>query len=284
VVKIVRRFRKDPCLLFSYIALVIVSFFAVFPLFWAISSSLRPAEELFARPPLLIPQTLDLKYYVQVLLYTAFPMYLRNTLIVALQSTLIAVVSASMAAYSFSRYNYRGREFISGTILLAYLFPPIVLIIPLFVFFRALNLVNTRFGLSLAHVTFTFPYAAWLLRGYFNAIPRDMEESAKIDGASNLKIFLNILLPLAAPAIVAAAIFTFIVSWNEFLFGLILTTSEETKPLSVGFYGRVHSGEMQEAWGGIMAWSNLMILPVLGFFLILEKRIVAGLTGGAIKG
>lgn len=268
----------------SYLILIVIASGAVFPLFWMISCSLRPFGELFAYPPLLLPKTWTLRFYRDVLQYTQFLLYFRNSLIVAAGTTLVGVTFACLAAYSLARERFRGSALLHRGILLAYLFPSIILIIPLFVGFTWLGLINTRVGLVVAYTTFSFPFCTWLLAAYFRGIPREIEEAAVIDGATHVTILLRVYVPLAAPAIVTAAIFTFILAWNEFVLALILATSESIKTLSVGFYGRVLSGEMADAWGAILAWAALMVVPPLLFFLLIEKRLVEGLTGGAVKG
>jgi ABC-type glycerol-3-phosphate transport system permease component len=257
---------------------------AVFPLFWMVSGSLRPWSELFANPPLLFPRALTFRFYRDVFQYTSFFVYLQNSLIVASGTTFVGVSFACLAAYSLARKRFRGSAFLHRAILLAYLFPSIILIIPLFVVFTDLGLINTRSGLVLAYSTFSFPFCTWLLAAYFRGIPKEIEEAAAIDGATHLTVLIRIYLPLAAPAIVTAAIFTFILAWNEFVLALILATKESLKTLSIGFYGRVYSGDMAMAWGTILAWAALMVLPPLLFFMIIEKRLVEGLTGGAVKG
>ena len=253
--------------------------FAVFPLFWLIVSSLKLPAELYKFPVTLIPHNVSWQFYKIVLTLTYFPRYFANSLLVALGTTMLTTTVAAMGAYSMVRYQHWLSDFLARAILFAYLFPRILLVIPFFILLLQIGLVNTRTGLIASHVVFTLPFALWFLVGYFKTIPREIEEAARIDGASNVTIFLRIVLPLARPGLVAAAIFTFINSWNEFLFALVLTTAKEVQTISVGLYGLV-GGETME-WGQMLAASTLVILPVLFFFLLIQRHLAEGLTGGA---
>jgi multiple sugar transport system permease protein len=265
-----------------YLVVVIIFVVAVFPFFHLLSSALRPYSELFARPPLLLPKTFTLEWFQKVLNYSKFFQYFRNSIITALGSTLLSVAIGCMAAYSITRGGYRGKNLFSKAILVAYMFPPIILIIPLFQIVNGIGLANTHFGLILTYITFSFPFSAWMLVSYFKTIPKDIEEAAKVDGASNLRVFTQIILPLAMPAVVTAATFTFINSWNEFLYAFVLANSDVTKTLPVALYS-VKGGEMME-WGPVLAWSAMLVVPSLIFFLCFSKHIVSGLTAGAVKG
>lgn len=255
--------------------------FAVFPLFWLITSSLKLPGELYKFPVTFFPRHVSWKFYETVLTLTYFPRYFANSLVVALATTAVTVAVAAMGAYSIVRYQHWLSTLLARAILFAYLFPRILLVIPFFILLLQIGLVNTRTGLTVSHVVFTLPFALWFLVGYFKTIPREVEEAARIDGAANITIFLRIVLPLARPGLVAAAIFTFINSWNEFLFALVLTTAQDVQTISVGLYGLV-GGETME-WGQMLAASTLVILPVLIFFLLIQRNLAEGLTGGAIR-
>jgi ABC-type glycerol-3-phosphate transport system permease component len=266
----------------SYLLLAVFCVVAVFPLFWLVTSSIRPYSELFTRPPLMLPRTYTMEWFLKVLNYSQFFLNLTNSLIVSLGSTAISVLIGCMTAYSLSRPRFKGRNLVSRAVLTAYMFPPIILVIPLFQIINGLGLANTRIGLIFTYITFTFPFSAWMLLSYFKTIPRDIEEAAKVDGASNLRVFAQIILPLTGPSIVTAATFTFINSWNEFLYAFVLANSNVTKTLPVALYS-VKGGEMME-WGVVLAWSTMLVVPSLIFFMFLSKYIVAGLTAGAVKG
>lgn len=253
--------------------------FAVFPLFWLIVSSLKLSSELYKFPVTFIPRKVSWQFYQTILTLTYFPRYFANSLLVALGTTVLTTTIAAMGAYSMVRYHHWLSALLARAILFAYLFPRILLVIPFFILLLQIGLVNTRIGLTASHVVFTLPFALWFLVGYFKTIPREIEEAARIDGASNFTIFLRIVVPLAGPGLVAAAIFTFITSWNEFLFALVLTTAKDVQTISVGLYGLV-GGETMD-WGQMLAASTLVILPVLFFFLLIQRHLVQGLTGGA---
>lgn len=265
-----------------YLGLIVFVLFSVFPVFWLVSSSIRPYLDLMKVPPKVIPSKLSLEFYKNVLVKTPFVRFMGNSLIVGLLSTFISVSSATACAYSIARMKFRGKNIISRGILIAYMFPQIVLIVPLFVGLVRLNLANTRLGLVLTHVTFSFPFAMWLLVSFFQTIPSDLEEAAKVDGASNFLAFRKITLPLALPGIATAAIFCFNLSWREFLYALVILNKETLKTLPVGLYGLI-GGEYVK-WGELLAASTLVAIPTMVFFLLVQRHIVSGLTGGAIKG
>jgi ABC-type glycerol-3-phosphate transport system permease component len=266
----------------SYAVIIVMACFAFFPLYWMLSSGTKPYADLFARPPQFFPRTIDFQYYLKVFQYTDFLVYLKNSLITAIASTAISVVIACMAAYSISRREFRFKKLAGRSVLLAYIFPPILLVIPLFQTINAIGLAGNRFGLILTYITFSFPYSTWLLLSYFKSIPYSLVEAAKIDGALNIRIFTSIILPLTKPAIVTATIYTFINAWNELLYAMVIASSDNLKTLPVGLYAQI-GGEMTE-WGVVLAWSSMITLPSMIFFLLVNKQIVRGLTAGAIKG
>lgn len=266
----------------SYSILTILASIALFPFFWLISCSLRPYNELFTRPPLLFPKTFTLQWVEKVLNYSNFAQSLANSAVVALSTTLISVTVGCMAGYSLSRRGFKAKNILSKVILIAYMFPPIILVIPLFQIICKAGLANTRIGLVLTHVTFSFPFSAWLLLSYFHTIPRDIEEAARVDGATNFRTFWQIILPLTGPSIVTASTFTFINSWNEFLYAFVLGNSSKTKTLTVSLY-LVKGGEMME-WGVVLAWASMLVIPSIIFFMMLSKYIISGMTAGAVKG
>ncbi len=266
----------------TYLALGILSLFSVFPLYWVLLSSFRSPSNLLASNPSLLPQEIYWGFYQTVLEKTPFLRFFQNSVLVTLSATGISVMLAAMAAHSLARLQFRGKRFLSRGVLLAYIFPQIVLVVPLFVGIVRLNLANTYTGLILTYVTFSFPFATWMLTAFFQTIPRELEEAALIDGASNLGVFLRIALPLARPGLVAAAVFTFLHAWNEFLYALVILNSDAKKTLSVGLYGFIGGETMN--WGEVLAASTMTVLPSLLFFLLVQRHLVHGLTAGAIKG
>jgi ABC-type glycerol-3-phosphate transport system permease component len=206
---------------------------------------------------------------------------MRNSLIVAGSVSVLTLILASTAAYSLSRFRYPGRKLVSQLILLVYLFPGILLIIPVFGMMTRLGLYNSLIAVIITHVLFTLPFSAWTLKLFFDTISEDLEAAARIDGAGRLTILRVIYLPLAAPGIAAAAIFSFVISWNEYLFASVLVADNELKTLPVGIAGWTSSYAIQ--WGQITAASVLTVLPGIVFFAFIGRLFIRGLTAGAIR-
>lgn len=265
----------------SYAVTGALAVFALFPLAWTVLSSLKRYEDVYVFPPSYLPPAVSLRFYEQVLTATPFFSFVLNSAIVALLSTLVSVAFAAMAGWSLARVRFRGRKLLLRGVLLAYLFPQILIIIPLFSVIAKMGLANTYAGLVIAYVTFTFPFSTWMLTTYFEKIPAEIEEQGRIDGATNFTIFVRLVLPLAAPGIVTAAIFAFINSWNEFLYALVILGGGEKRTLTVGLYNFV-GGEFAQ-WGPMMAATTLTMIPTLLLFLLVQRRLVGGLTAGAVK-
>jgi len=262
--------------------LAILTVVALFPLVWMAYSSLKPYAAIYSFPPKFSLSDLGLHYYRAVLESTPFMSFLRSSTIVALSSTVLGTIFAAMAAYVLARARFPGSRVISKLLLIAYIFPPILIAIPLFLVVTKLGLANTWPGLIVVHVAYTFPFSTWMLTSFFSSVPVELEEAARIDGASNLAIFTRVMLPLVAPGLVTVAVFAFISSWNEFLLSLIVLGAGDNRTLSVGLYSLV-GGEFAQ-WGTAMAATTLAIIPTLVLFLLIQHRIAAGLTAGAVKG
>ena len=256
--------------------------FSTFPIYWMVSCSVRSYADLTAVPPHIFPQAFSGEFYRRVFAHTAFFTFLKNSLIISLGTVAINTVVGSMAAHSLARMKFKGKFLLSRGVLIVYVFPKIVMIVPIFVTIVWLGLYNTHLGLMLTYVVFTFPFCVWMLTAYFETVPVILEEAARIDGASNLRIFTQITFPLAAPGVAAASIFTFISCWREFLYAFLILNSEGKKTLTVGMYGFI-GAEVFE-WGEMLAMNTLMMIPVVIFFIILQKSFIQGLTAGAVKG
>lgn len=265
----------------SYALLFCIAAFAVFPLLWMIATSVKSYADVYTFPPKYFPDHFDLGFYRHVMMETPFFSYMINSLIVACSATCFSVLFGAMAGWSLARARFRGREIVLRTVLLAYLLPQILIVIPFFGVLSWAGLANTYFALILAYTTLTFPFSTWLLTDYFGSIPNEIEEQGRIDGAGNLTIFFKLVLPLAAPGLVVAAIFAFINSWNEFLYGLIILGTGEKQVLTVGLYNFVGGENAQ--WGPMMAATTLTMIPTLVLFLAVQRRLVGGLTAGAVK-
>ncbi|MEL3890093.1 carbohydrate ABC transporter permease [Ferrovibrio sp. MS7] len=254
-----------------------------FPLFWIVSTALRPETELFQRPPSLLPGTVTFEHFRRLVMDTPFPIYFRNSAIVALGTTLMVIIVGSLGAYSLSRFRYRGRGAIAKVVLLTYLMPSVVLFLPLYLIMAELGLVNSLFSLVLAYMTFALPFALWLLRSFIDAIPVETELAAMVDGASRMGAFFDVVLPQALPGIISTALFTFILAWNEYLYALVLTNRDTEKPLPPGVITMLTSSYNIE-WALLMAASVLMSLPLILSFAFMQKHLTRGFGAGAVKG
>jgi len=285
---------------FCYFVLFVITVVFCFPLVWCLSTSFKPAKELFANPPTIIPDKYTLTHYKNLIYgksmyYEAdvgykpdssppqhFLSWFLNSTIVTLGVTLISVVVSTLAAYSLTRFEYAGRKFIPYFALLSYMVPSIILVFPLFLVMVKFHLVNTLFSLILGYISITLPFSMWLMWAFFRGIPIEIEEAALIDGASRLKVFFQIVLPIALPGVISAAIFSFLVAWNDYLIARIFINSIEKLPLTVGvmhFFEGVHVN-----WGLMMASAVLMTVPLIFLFIFLQKQLVAGFGAGAVKG
>lgn len=255
----------------------------VFPLFWMIVTSLKPQYELFRRPPGILPETVTFEHYRRLLTETPFLNYFANSVILSVSTTLLVVAIATLGAYSLVRFAYRGRETLALLVLFTYLLPSVVLIIPLYLLMVALGISNTLFSLVLAYTTFALPYALWLLRSFMAGIPEDLESAALVDGASRLGAFRDVILPQLLPGIISTALFTFILSWNEYLYALVLVNSESARPLTTGVMSMLISAFNIE-WSLLMAASVMMSLPLIVIFTFLSGYLTRGFGAGGVKG
>ncbi|MGD8494966.1 MAG: carbohydrate ABC transporter permease [Gemmatimonadales bacterium] len=252
-----------------------------FPFYWAVVSSFTPEARLFEAPSLW-PGTPVLDHYRALFTERDFWVPIRNSLVVAGTTTLFCVTLGALCAYALARLEFRFKRAILGLILAVTMFPQISIVSPLYLMLRALGLINTYPGLILPYMTFAMPLTVWLLVGFFRQLPRELEEAAMVDGASRLRAFREIILPLALPGLATTAILTFVYSWNEFLFALSFTLGPErhTVPVAIALF----RGQYQVPWGEILAAAVVATLPVAVLVLLFQRRIVQGLTAGAVKG
>lgn len=264
-----------------HIYLIILSIIASFPLIWIFISSIKAKGELTGNPTSFWPRTLTLDYYIHVLKDLNFTTNIGNSVIIALVTTLIATTISAMAAYGIVRFFPKLGGIMSKILVTTYMFPPILLAIPYSLVMAKMGLTNTRIGLVIVYLSFSVPYAVWLLVGFFQTVPISIEESARVDGANKLSIFVKIVLPLVAPGIVATAIYTFINAWNEFLYSLILTNSTSKMTVSVALKS-LEGAEILD-WGDMMAASALVVIPSIIFFCFIQNKIAGGLSEGSVK-
>lgn len=265
----------------TYAGALIIAAFFVIPMLWMISTSFKSPAEIFTTPPHLIPHKIVLTNYIHALT-PEFIQYFANSFIVAIVTTVLTLILAIFAAYSFSRLRFPGRKFMLILIIFTQLLPLAVLIISIYRVMHDLNLLDTYIGLVIAYLTFVLPVAIWLLQSFIAAVPKDLEEAAEIDGCTGFSAFIRILLPMAVPGIVATAAYVFFMSWQEFMFALTFMTSTSMRTLPVGIMGYI--GEHSTDWGLLMAASVLIQIPIFIIFGLLQNKFVAGLTNGGVKG
>lgn len=265
----------------SHLALIAITFFAIVPLLWAISNAFKPDSEIMTGLSF-IPKRPTLSHFSFVLNHTQFPTWLRNSLLVATSTTLLSLVVGSIAAYAMSRWRFRGRGLYGNTLLVVQMFPGVMLGIPLYLLLSEYHLIDTLWALLVTYLTFALAFSVWMLKGYFDAIPREIEEAALTDGANRMQVLWQIVLRLAGPGIVSVAVYTFLLAWNEFFFAYLFLVSNDKQTLSLGMYTFINQYTTQ--WGNIMAAGVLTTLPALVFFFLLQRVLTRGLIAGAMKG
>jgi multiple sugar transport system permease protein len=270
----------------SVLWLVLLLAFAVIPMLWMLSTSLKGQFAALSQPPEWVPSHPTLQQYETLLSPTGTigPVFLRyflNSMIVSVTTTLLGVLIAIPAAYAFSRFQFPGRDILFFAVLVRNMFPVVVFLIPLFILMRALHLVNTHLSLILTYMTFGLPLSIWLLKGFYDNIPEELERAARIDGASRFKAFWLIIMPLSSPGIIATAIYAFIGAWNEYVYALTFLNSESLLTLPVGL--QHFFTEFATNWPGLMAAAFIMSVPVVVMFMLLQKQFVRALTEGAVK-
>ena len=254
-----------------------------FPLAWMLVTSFKPQSELFRRPPGFLPEVWTLEHYRRLIEKTDFLLFFRNSVVLSTATTLVVVAIATLGAYSLVRFRYRGRETLAFLVLFTYLLPSVVLILPLYLMVVKLGLSNTLTSLVIAYTTFALPYALWLLRSFMAGIPEDLESAALVDGATRLGAFRDVILPQLLPGIISTATFTFILSWNEYLYALVLVNSNEARPLTTGVMNMLVSSFNIE-WSLLMAASVMMSVPLIIVFAFLQSYLTKGFGAGGVKG
>lgn len=265
----------------SHVLLIILSLFAVAPLGWAITTAFKPDGEILGSVSLL-PEHPTLSHFVTVIGSTSFPHWFLNSIIVSGSTTVFAIVVGSLAGYAMSRWTFRGRALYGNILLIVQMFPGVMLAIPLYLLLSDYHLIDTLYALIVTYLTFALAFSVWMLKGYFDGIPMDLEEAALIDGASRITILTRIILPLAAPGIVTVSVYAFLLAWNEFFFAYIFIASSSKYTLMLGMYSFIEQFNTQ--WGNIMAAGTLTTLPVLVLFFGLQRALTRGLISGASKG
>ena len=248
---------------------------------WVLLCSVKTSGDLTANPTRILPKHFTLENFLHVINELGFAENIANSLLIAISTTCIAIVISSMAAYGIVRFFPKLGSIMSKVLVTTYMFPPILLAIPYSMVMAKAGLVNTRIGLVIVYLSFSVPYAVWMLVGFFKTVPIGIEEAARVDGANKLQTFVQIVLPLVMPGIVATAIYTFINAWNEFLYSLILINSTEKMTVSVALKS-LQGAEILN-WGDMMAASALVVVPSVVFFMFIQNKIAGGMTEGAVK-
>jgi multiple sugar transport system permease protein len=266
---------------FTAIALM-VALFIFFPVYWLIISSVKPSQELYQITPTLFPKSFTLDHFRTALTRGHLPLHLFNSLVVSLSSAAINATLAIYAGYSFAKYRYFGRKPIMLLMLSAQMFPFGLLLITIYPTLTSWGLLDTRIGLVLSYVVFALPVATYMLYSYFSQVPNELIEAARADGASDLRIFHTIVLPISLPPIITVFLYSFMWSWNDLLYSLTLIVSEDKRTVAPGLL-LTYLNESNADWGGAMAASLMAALPVMVGFILLQRYFIQGVTAGAVK-
>lgn len=270
---------------FRYVVIAFLTVFTVIPVYVMVISGLKPLKDVQGAFSWW-PSTLTIQPYIDMWQTVPLASYFVNSVIVATSATVLSLIIAIFASYAISRYNFRGRSLFSTTVLSTQMLPGVLFLLPLFLIFVNINtnfgiqLVGTRLGLVITYLTFSLPFSIWMLAGYFDGIPRELDEAAKVDGCGPMRALIKVILPAARPGLVAVAIYSFMTSWGEVLFASVMTT-DANRTLAVGL--QLYSTQTNVYWNQIMAASVVVSIPIVIGFLLLQKNFVAGLTAGAVK-
>jgi N,N'-diacetylchitobiose transport system permease protein len=275
--RLANRLRRAPL----WAAVTVICVVSLFPFFWMLLTSVKPDSDIFTLTPKFFTTSPAWSRYSS-LWSTGFPRNFLNSLIVAVGTTVIGTAIAAVAGYALARFRVPARRHLLVLVLMVQMIPQVVLVIPLFILIRSAGLLNSYAGLILCYLPLTMSLGIWMMRSFFLGIPPEMEEAAMVDGASRVRAFYSIVLPLAWPGLSASAIYAFITSWNELMFALTImqNSSMQTLPVALSEYFATYYNN----WGGVMAASVVFSAPVIGFFLLVQRRLVQGMVVGAVKG
>ena len=260
---------------------IIVCITTVFPVYWMVNISLKSEVNLFNYPPQILPYNLDFSGYVQAFKTGTIYIWIKNSLIVTLFSVILNVISATLAAFALSRYNFKANIAFIFLIMLTQMIAPALIIAPIYILFLKIKLTNSLIGLVIANTGMTLAFSTWILKGFFDNIPKEIDDAALIDGCSYFQVFRNIILPLSIPAIITIVVLTFFEVYNEYMFALTLITSENKWLGTVGI--AANTTRMGTSWNTMLAQTTLFCIVPLLFYFIFQRYIVKGLTAGALK-
>lgn len=266
----------------TYIALILASLISMFPVLWAITTALKTDGEVNSFPPTMLPGKLNLGNFSAVIFQSDFPKYLLNSVIVTVICILVATLIAAHAAYALTNFRIRYKKQMMFIILMTSMVPPVAMLVPLYMLSVKLGLYDTRFLLILIYTAWRVPVLAWILRGFFEKLPKELMEAGIIDGCSQAMVFYRIILPISKPGIVSAALLSAVYVWNDFLVSSTFTTKNELRMLSIGLYNYISQYGIQ--WGKLMAAVTISIVPIVILFVLLQRHFVEGMAAGAVKG
>ncbi|NQT61237.1 MAG: carbohydrate ABC transporter permease [Bacteroidetes bacterium] len=264
-----------------YIGLILGMLYSSFPVVWMLFSSIKSNAEIFSLPPTLFPKIFTLSAYQSIFNSPMKVRFFLNSYFVSISVTALTLLIAILTGYSFSRYNFRGKKIFNLIIISTQTVPRITLLIPYFGLVVIFGLYDTYFALILTYLVFTLPYAVLMMTGYFNTLPKELDEAVMVDGGSSFYALRKVLIPISLPGIVATSVYTFILTWNEFLFALTLTKSTEMRTVPIGIQQLM--GQHAYEWNEMMAMSLLGCLPILLLYLFSQKYFLAGMTAGSVK-
>ncbi len=256
--------------------------FALFPLYWLLKVSVTPNDLLYSEGIRLWPSRSSLAHYTFVLAHSDFPLFFKNSVIVSGCTAVVVTLISALSGYAMSRFDFRGKMWLVGLMLITQMFPLVMLVAPIFKLFSPLGLTNSLTGLVIVYTAFNVPFATFLMQSFFDGIPRDLEEAAMIDGASRFRAFRQIILPLTLPGVAATLGFVFTAAWSELLFALMLVSKADASTFPVGLLSFVSKFSVD--FGQMMAAGVLALIPACLFFLLIQRYLVQGLTAGAVKG
>ena len=266
----------------SYAVLILLAILCAFPIIWTFLTSVKLETDIVTREIIYFPTRFTIENYAKLWYQSSYPALVANSLVVTILTVTICLVTGTLASYAFSRLHFRGRSQLMLAYLVVRMFPAVLMIIPLFIVMRGIGLLDTRAGLAIAYTSFLLPLFVWMLKGFFDSVPKELESAARIDGMTRIGAMLLIVIPIARNGLVATCVFVGIASWNEYLFALMLTTSQGSRTWPVGLQLMV--GEFQLPWGMLAAGGIISILPVIILFALVQRVMVAGIAAGAVKG
>ena len=273
--------RSLPATVFFYLGLAAMLAFLLFPFYWTFVTSVKPESELYGETVTYWPKTFSIDSYRKLFTDFNFLKPMANSLLVATMTTVISLTVSVLAAYAFSRYRFKGRKLLMTMFLTNNMFPTVLLLIPLYAIMRKLGILYTPGSLVLSYTTFTIPFSIWLLNGYLDDLPMALEEAAMVDGANRAQAFVRIIMPILTPCVVATGAYVFMTAWNEYTFA-VMFTNEANRTIPVALKNLI--GQLGVQWGMLTAGGIITIIPVCVMFFFAQKRLIAGLTAGAVKG